>query len=43
MTDPKFREYYDKFCSTSIIITKLVSEVEDLKELADDLDLLIDQ
>jgi hypothetical protein len=43
MTDPKFREYYDKFCSTSITITKLVSEVEDLKELVGDLDLLTDQ
>ncbi len=43
MTNPKFIEYYDKFCSTSITITKLVSEVEDLKELVGDLDLLTDQ
>jgi hypothetical protein len=35
MSDPKFREYYDKFCSTSIIITNLVSIVEDLNEKMD--------
>jgi hypothetical protein len=32
MSNSKFREYYDKFCSTSITITSLVSEVEDLDE-----------
>jgi hypothetical protein len=35
MTEPKFREYYDKFCSTSITITSLVSEVKDLDEKLD--------
>jgi len=43
MTNPKFIEYYDKFCSTPITITKLVSKEEDIKEQVGDLDLLTDQ
>jgi hypothetical protein len=35
MANHKFREYYDKFCSTSITITNLVSLVEDLNEKID--------
>ncbi len=35
MSDPKFREFYDKFCSTSITITNLISLVEDLNEKLD--------
>jgi hypothetical protein len=35
MSDRKFREYYDFFCSTSIIIKSVVSEVEDFGEILD--------
>jgi hypothetical protein len=35
MSNPMFRNYYDKFCSTSITITNLVSLVEDLNEKMD--------
>jgi len=35
MANPKFKDYYDKFCSTSITITSLVSLVEDLSEKID--------
>ena len=35
LSDPKFTEYYDKFCSTSITITNLVSIVEELNEKTD--------
>jgi hypothetical protein len=35
MSDPKFREYYDKICSTSITITNLVSSVESINERID--------
>ena len=35
MANQIFRKYYDKFCSTSITITNLVSLVEDLNEKID--------
>lgn len=35
MSDKKFRECYDKFCSTSITIISLVSNVEELDEKID--------
>lgn len=35
MAHQMFRKYYDKFCSTSITITNLVSLVEDLNEKMD--------
>jgi hypothetical protein len=35
MHDPKFREYYDKFCSTTITITNLISSVESINERID--------
>lgn len=35
MSDRKFREYYDLFCSTTITITSVISWVEDLNEKTD--------
>jgi hypothetical protein len=35
MSDRKFREHYDFFCSTSITIKSVVSEVEDFGEILD--------